>query len=393
MSAAALAATAPVWAVASTTAVTVGSAGASAALSTGGTESRAAIVATGIAQLTGLAISPLLVLVAIGWTDYALVAADGALPLHANPWFLIPCSVALALALLKKSASPAIPLPVRKLLDAAEYLEAKLSALVAAGVLLPTIVGTMSGAVGGDAAGAQTAGFTGEWATLLWLAPAMLVLFGAVWITFHAVDALIVLSPFALLDTALALGRFLVLAVIGLALVVSPFLALALCAPIILACLLVAGWCVRLDLFALCVAKDILGSLISAPAADLARPRAFLARRGLGAPIRTMGHAEPDAADVRFTYRPFFVLPRRTLVIPARSPEIVHGAVWPTLVEGAQGRGIVSFPPRYRARAAELADRFGARLRDGRIRAGFRRLRESARALRAMLAGESTVQG
>jgi hypothetical protein len=106
-----------------------------------------------------------------------------------------------------------------------------------------------------------------------------------------------------------------------------------------------------------------------------------------------MGHAEPDAGDVRFTYRPFFVLPRRTLVIPARSPEIVHGAVWPTLVEGAQGRGIVSFPPRYRARAAELADRFGARLRDGRIRAGFRRLRESARALRAMLAGESTAQG
>ena len=32
-------------------------------------ESRAVTVATGIAQITGLAISPLLVLVAIGWSD------------------------------------------------------------------------------------------------------------------------------------------------------------------------------------------------------------------------------------------------------------------------------------------------------------------------------------
>jgi hypothetical protein len=105
-----------------------------------------------------------------------------------------------------------------------------------------------------------------------------------------------------------------------------------------------------------------------------------------------MGHAEPDEEGVRFTYRPLFVLPRRTLVIPARSRELVHGAVWPTLADAALGRGIVSFPPRYRARAAELAGRFGAQLRDGRIRAGFRRLRESAQALRAMLAGESTAQ-
>ena len=106
-------------------------------------EGRAAAVAAGIAQLTGLAISPLLVLVAIGWTDFARAGGDSAaaLPLHASPWLLIPCSTVLALVLAKKMATPAIPLPIRKALDAAEYLEAKLSALVAAGVLLPTIIG------------------------------------------------------------------------------------------------------------------------------------------------------------------------------------------------------------------------------------------------------------
>ncbi|MFM1868314.1 MAG: hypothetical protein RL591_1722, partial [Planctomycetota bacterium] len=105
-------------------------------------ESRAVTVATGIAQITGLAISPLLVLVAIGWSDYATLGTSAAAPLHANPWFLVPCSIVLALALLKKCASPAIPLPIRKLLDAGEYLEAKLAALIAAGVLLPTIIST-----------------------------------------------------------------------------------------------------------------------------------------------------------------------------------------------------------------------------------------------------------
>ena len=70
----------------------------------------------------------------------------------------------------------------------------------------------------------------------------VLVVFGAVWITFHAVDALIVLSPFALIDTLLVALRASVLAMLALSLLVSPILALLLCAPIILLSLLFAGW-------------------------------------------------------------------------------------------------------------------------------------------------------
>ena len=352
------------------------------------TESRAAAVATGVAQVTGLAISPLLVLVTLGWTDFLRAGGTSAatLPLHANPWLLGPCTVVLALAILKKCASPAIPLPIRKLLDAAEYLEAKLSALVAAGVLLPTIMATFAAASGGGAP-AQTAGFASEWAGYLWIVPLTLVVFASVWITFHAIDALIVLSPFALLDMVLVTLRATVLGLILLALVISPFLALALCVPIIILSLLFAGWCVRLDLFVLCVARD----LLFAPAADHARPRAFLARRGLGAPIRTMGHAEPAADGIRFTYRPLFLLPRRTITLPAESRELVHGLLWPTLVDGARGKAVVSFPPRYRNGIEELAARFGARRRDGRARSGLRRLREAIAAMGAMLRGESTA--
>ena len=344
---------------------------ATATAAANGAESRAAVFAAGVAHLTGLAISPLLVLVLLGWIDFARAGGlDAAtLPIHANPWLLAPCTLVLAAALAKKCVSPAIPLPVRKTLDAGEYLEAKLSALVAAGVLLPSIIATMAAATGDPAAGGvQAAGLAAGWATYLWLVPAALVVFAAVWITFHAVDGLVLLSPFAIIDTLLVALRATVLVVLGLALLASPLLALALCAPVIVLSLLFAGWCVRLDLFAMCLALDIL--LARGERADPSRGpvRAFLAARGHGAPIRTMGHAEPCDGGMRFTYRPFFVLPRRTLVVEAGRGALVRGALWSTIRDDARARQLVHLPPRYNRHADRIAARFGVSPRDGTVR-------------------------
>lgn len=384
-------------------------------------ESRAVTVATGIAQITGLAISPLLVLVAIGWSDYTALGTSAAAPLHANPWFLVPCSIVLALALLKKCASPAIPLPIRKLLDAGEYLEAKLAALIAAGVLLPTIISTMTAATGGTSNGASggatissattaplaepvahVAGFMDpSWMSSLLadtsvfhgvllavVIAAAIAIFVSVWITFHVIDALIVLSPFAIVDAALVALRGSILGVLALALLIHPFIALVFALPIIALSFLFAGWCIRLDLFACTVASD----LLFARKPVLNRPRAFLARGDLGAPIRTMGHAESTPNGVRFTYHPLFVLPARTLEIPVSSRELVHGLVWPTLADNAQQKCVIAFPPRYRMAVDELAKQFDARIREGRLRTGVRRLREGLAALASVLRGESTAQ-
>lgn len=356
-------------------------------------EGRALALSAGLAKITGLAISPLVVLVALGLADFIRLggfdAAPGALPLHANPWVLGPCLVVLALVVLKKFASPALPLPIRKSFDAAEYLEAKLSALVAAGILLPTIVATMAAADAAVPGSAQVAGAASPALAYLWLVPLALVVFGAVWITFHAIDALIVLSPFAVVDALLVSFRAVVLALLGLAFLLSPFLALALCVPIVIACLLFAGWCVRLDLFALCVATD----LLFRRRGDRTRPRAFLAARGLGAPIRTMGHAEPTGDGVRFTYRPLFVLPRRELRLDAGRPVIVRGAIWSTLRDEARARAIVSFPPRHSHHADALAADFGARVHDGLLRRAARGVRARFLALGSALRGEVPAQG
>lgn len=341
-------------------------------------ESRAAAIATGIAQLTGLAISPLLVLVTIGWIDFARAGGTGAaaLPLHASLWLLIPCSLVLALLLAKKLTTPAIPLPIRKLLDAAEYLEAKASALVAAGVLVPSIILTISAATGDPAAPAQTAGVAAGWAEYAVLVPLGVLVFAAVWLTFHMIDALIVLSPFSLIDLALTGARFAVLVIVGLALLVSPFLAAMLCVPIIVASLLFAGWCIRLDLFALTVATDIL--FRRSRSVDLRAPiRGFLASRGLGAPIRTMGFLERSDRGLTFRYRPFFMLPTRTIELTPESRVLVRGAVWTTLHDGDARTNLVSLPPRYTSHHEEVCARLGAMARDGRLREGWRTLRDA----------------
>ncbi|MEY5031436.1 MAG: hypothetical protein RL354_467 [Planctomycetota bacterium] len=348
-------------------------------------EGRAAAVAAGIAQLTGLAISPLLVLVAIGWTDFARAGGGSAaaLPLHASPWLLIPCSTVLALVLAKKMATPAIPLPIRKMLDAAEYLEAKLSALVAAGVLLPTIIGTMAASTGETSPAVQAAGLGAVLGSTIVLVPIALIVFSSVWITFHVVDALIVLSPFALLDVALASARVAILALVGLALLISPFLALVLCVPIIALSLLIAGWCVRLDLFALTVATDLL--FRRGRSADPQAPlRCFLGSRGLGAPIRTMGHAEPRKGGVVFLYRPFFVLPQRSIELEAASPVLVRGAAWCALRDDGTRRTLLSLAPRYGPHHAAICRRFAASARDGVVRRSWNGLHN---ALESILGG------
>lgn len=356
-------------------------------------ESRAVTFATGVAQLTGLAISPLLVLVALGWRDFLALGGSNAasLPLHANPWFLVPCTITLAAALLQRCTSPGMPLPIRKALDAGAYLEAKLAALVAAGVLLPTIASMMAAAASQTATPdpmVQSAGFlSGGLLTALVFIGAFAV-YLSVWISFHVIDALIVLSPFAIIDAALLAVRASILAVLALALFVHPFLALLLALPIIVLSMLFAGWCVRLDLFALTVAGDLL--FARKPA--FARPRAFLARSDLGAPIRTMGHAEPMPSGVRFTYHPLFIFPKRVMEIPVASGEIVHGLVWPTLADSATQRSVIAFPPRFRTEVSQLATLFEARIREGKLRGGVRRLREALAALAGMLRGESTQQ-
>jgi hypothetical protein len=151
--------------------------------------------------------------------------------------------------------------------------------------------------------------------------------------------------------------------------------------------LLFAGWCIRLDLFALTVATDLL--FRRARTAEPRRPlRCFLGSRGLGAPIRTMGHAERCDVGILFRYRPFFVLPERSIVLAAASPVVVRGAAWCALRDDAAQRTLLSLAPRYTPHHAAICALLDAAARDGVVRRSWSGLR---RALESILGGTTAA--
>lgn len=188
--------------------------------------------------------------------------------------------------------------------------------------------------------------------------------FALVWLVSHAVNVLVLLSPFALLGTALKVARLALLGLPLLCAAVSPGLGLLVCAAYLALAWWLAGRCFRLLVFGWVFSTDVL--LLRWRRQKAAGPsvRAFAAevegvpRRTLGTLTRTGGGA------VDFTYRPWLVLPQRTVrVAPSVvGLEVEKGLLSPEVVRVAapgQVRSLVRLPPRYRTREAAVANAFG----------------------------------
>jgi hypothetical protein len=93
---------------------------------------------------------------------------------------------------------------------------------------------------------------------------------------------------------------------------------------------------------------------------------------------------------MRFTYRPFFVLPRRTLVVEAGRGALVRGALWSTIRDDARARQLVHLPPRYNRHADRIAARFGVSPRDGTVRRAWSGI---VRGFRAIFDGGEQTAG
>lgn len=341
-------------------------------------ELKATSLSGGFAEITGLAISPLVVMSLFGAVDWWNAPAGAPLPLHANPWFW---GTLLGLVVIGQSArwlTMPLPMPIRKLFDAVHYLESKCSALLAVGVLLPSIVSAMSH-VGGDpnqivhatvlAPNTAIAGMPSDVVTYL----GALALFAVVWIVSHAIDALVLLSPFALIDALLLSARATILALLLGAIVIHPVFGFIVALPIVLFCILVAGWCVRLDIFATTCAWDLLSMRWHRVIPHHGPIRAFLALPRAGLPIRTRGTIVPNGASMTFHYRRWFIMPTREVDLGAHPSALVRGVVWSTFVATTEqgGGALVAIPPRYRSHEAIVAARFGAEPKDGLIWRGL----------------------
>jgi hypothetical protein len=144
--------------------------------------------------------------------------------------------------------------------------------------------------------------------------------------------------------------------------------------PLVIGCGLIAGACIRLNLFAMACSWDMLTRRWRRTDPTSGRLRAFVARRHVGAPVRTMGRLDPAANRLRFEWRPFFVMPARSIEMRTSNPTLTRGVVWSVVSSDVDGEPTpcFAFPPRYRGHEPTVAARMQATVTDGIVLRGLK---------------------
>jgi hypothetical protein len=340
-----------------------------------------------ISEITGVAISPLLGVSAVGAWKYFHAQTPqqlARLPWFAQPWFWIPAFMLVTACFLKDTIGIAAPRLLKKPLDVLDALEHKISGLIAIGAFVPLIVAVFPPAQPDSTLLGQDtflAAIDLSWLGNDMLVPAAMLVFFIVWLASNAINVLILLSPFRLVDAALKGFRLLVLLTVTATAFVNPWVG-GICALIVIGfAYLIAGWSFRLSHFGLAFIWDFVtrrrNRFVPAPSAN----RMFLARKINQVPARSYGKLLRDTkGSLVLMHRPWLVLRERALVLPEGNYAISRGLLYSQIMK-VEARGLTSallLPPRYRGHEEELVPLYGlAGVREAGLRAAFRWLKES----------------
>lgn len=310
--------------------------------------------AQALSTITGVAISPLLGVSAVGAYKYfkTPVTQRAKLPWFAQPWFWIPGLLLVALVFAKDTLGTAAPTALKKPFDVAELFENKVSALIAAGLFVPFMVSIFGSTPEGVALTKEMglAAIDGAAVLNALLVPLGIAAFLVVWMLSHVINILILISPFGTVDAALKAARLFLLTTVAGSALVNPWLGAAVALAIILVSCLLAGWSMRLTVFGTIFAWDLftLRHKRSEPVRE--KSRVFLGRSLDKVPVRTCGLLRRDEQGrLVMDYRPWLVLRRRTLVLPEGDYSVGRGLVYPEVLHLKDGvaRTVLTLPPRF----------------------------------------------
>lgn len=364
-------------------------------------------LAQGIAELTGVAISPMLGVSVVGAWHYFRTPGESR---HALPWFCHPVAWATGFSLLllcffKDSLGAGAPALVKKPFDVAELFENKISALVVSSAFIPMLADQVSRHFSGPASMAGT-GLPNAEGTLLavvppvlaatsisvsWLLiPLFLAGFFVIWIVSHAINVLILLSPFGFIDATLKAFRVGVLALVAGLSVLSPGIGALFCVVLLVIAVFLAPWAFRLSVFGTVAATDLVCSLFWRSAAPDGRVFGFLAHAGgKRFPVRSGGWiAVDDLGKLHFSRKPLFLGCSQSFDLGTpENIDLRKGVFFPSLCRvdetGKAIRPTILLLPRYRPHLGRIADRFGIpEIGEGMVQRGFKEmlrwLRETA---------------
>lgn len=339
-----------------------------------------------LSLITGVAISPLLGVGAVGaWQYFHAKTPDQKAELHwyANPWFWGPALFLVALCFVKDTAGAALPAILKKPFDVAESIEHKISGLVATGAFVPLAISVFQNH-SGDGASLNALGFAAidpsPFFQIAATALGMLIFF-IVFLASNAVNMLILLSPFSIVDTTLKLFRSTVLASVALTAWANPWIGAIWALIVILFAYLIAGWSFRLSHFGLAFIWDFVTRRSRRFVPEMTENKMFLGRKIDAVPARTYGRLKRnDQGNLQLNYRPWLILPERTLILPPARYEAARGLFYSEIVrvEEEQAKTIFLLPPRYRGHEAELVSIYKLPgVRDVTLRAAWLWLRNA----------------
>jgi hypothetical protein len=330
--------------------------------------SKVAEISTTLAAITGIAISPLFGTGAYGAYRYisSKDKSPEALPWFANPLFFVPALLIAGLCAAKDSFGAVFPPGWKKPLDVMETLENKLSGLVAAGAVIPLTMSSLSKLLV-TSAGAVEPGIPVGFAMIpvgamdfSWLlsvvtVPAGVIIFAVVWMASHAINVLILLSPWGAIDAALKSARLAVLGLLTVTTQMDPKNGAVLSLVIIVAAYLVSGWAFRLTTFGTIFCWDFFTRRRRRFTPDTTENLLFSGNALTeDVPIRTYGRlARVSEGKYAFRYRPWLLLPERKLELAAEDVRIQRGLIFVDV--SAREKVLFTLPPRYCGHEEELA--------------------------------------
>lgn len=336
-------------------------------------------------MVTGVAISPLMGVGAVGAYDYFKAKTDlekQKLPWFANPLFFVPALLLVSACFLKDTVGIAIPTVLKKPFDIIETAEHKVSGLVATGAFVPVVVNMLhevNATTATPGAALHSLGFAAatmpNWLYDILVTPIAMAAFVIVFLASNAINILILLSPFSTVDAALKGFRTTILATVVGTSCINPWLGAAWALIVILISYLIAGWSFRLSHFGLVFIWEFLTGSKSRFKPDAKENKMFLGRKIEKVPTRTYGKLSRSEKDeLIFNYHPWLVLPQRTLILPAGNYEAGRGVFYSEIlrVEGDSAKTVILLPPRYRGHEEEIAKIYNfAGVRDIGLRAAW----------------------
>lgn len=317
----------------------------------------------GVSEITGVAISPLMGISAVGAWRYFQAPEDKRSELK---WYCSPLFWGTSLVLiLFIQLKTFLPKPLSLPLDIADTWEDKISALLVSGTLVPDLVTQATADFSTAPAIASAANTSLDAYPLITVAaisfdyrllfiPFGIAAFLVVWMTSHAINLLIILSPFSIVDLGLKALKIFLLGSVLISYLIHPILGAVVSFIYIATATFLAPRVFRFSFFVSLLSLDLVTPWRSKKTRKPENAHAFLSIKNCGAPKHTYGRISrtSDGATV-FTYRPRLILKSKTIVLSDRALVLRKGILHPALLQESEGSAgyytkIIVLPPRYR---------------------------------------------